>query len=65
MFDTISEDALASEQLKRKARKIRIEANRAAPLLASQLMALAALYEREAERLHDDDARNEAAATRH
>ncbi len=42
-------DSWRREQLKRKARSIRIEANRAPAQLAAQLVALAALYEREAE----------------
>jgi hypothetical protein len=46
-------DLQAIDALKRQARRLRIDANRAAPPLAAQFLALAELYEKRAERLED------------
>jgi len=46
-----SSDRHSIEDLRRQARRLRIEANRAAPPLARQFLALAALYEERAERM--------------
>ena len=46
-------DPFAIEALKRQARRLRIEANRASASLARQFLALADLYETQAQRLED------------
>ena len=49
MRDSFSETRYTVDYLMRKARSVRLQANRAAPSLAAQLIALAKLYETQAE----------------
>ncbi len=46
----MSDDHYTVDYLKRKARSVRLEAARASPSLAAQLLALASLYEVQLER---------------
>ena len=53
MKDHVFEDSYALDALKRTARKLRLQACRASPSLAAQLIALATLYEVRIERAAD------------